>query len=427
MMGTKNGEIATYGMSIRYPFSVKAVACLSTTLPKNTVEIHRDMARSIRINDGDIVLVERFPCLGFMSVRPQKVRVTDDPMCKYVIRASGNSLVSQNLDFDGDVLYLAAFHTPEAKMALVKEWTNPNITCYSEIQNLNERKGAPHIKEYGLTDFNIKPFATLTCSDHANIVEKNTGVKAQTGPVISLTYNIMRIVENSELAKDQKMKVAIEMFLEKAAQSVFEQKHGGKSLYEIVMDGICTANVEMLVEVGFKRGTTEKLCTLITTRANSLGIFDLVAKHSKVKENGGSNLISTIVRAQNRIYFASRSRLEGIALLKALESPATDIPSRMYKWIMTGKSKHSNTILERISEEERMQMLKNEKFRDACSSLCKIIDKILNKSTDEEIELVPSLATHSSGGNYGFTRVHYYRGDKNICRQEASGQCECSK
>ncbi len=419
MLGTKNGEIATYAMSVRYPFSVKAVACLSTTLPKNTVEIHRDMANSFKVADGDIVLAERFPCLGFMSVRPQKVRVTDDPMCKYVIRASGNSLVSQNLDFDGDVLYLAAFHTPEAKKALLKEWTNPNETCYSEIQKLNDRKGAPHMKEYGLLDFNIKPFGVLSCDEHASIVEKNTGVKAQTGPVIALTYNIMRIVENSDLAKDQKMKVAIEMFLEKAAQSVFEQKHGGKSLYEIVIDGVCTANVEMLVEVGFKRGTTEKLCSLITTRANGLGIFDLPVYHEKIKQDGGSNLISTIVRAQNRIYFASRSQLEGIALLKALEAPAMDIPSRMYKWVMAGKTRNIQTILEKMSEGERMQTIKNDKFREACGSLCGLIDTMFDKSdnsTDKEAEKVSG----SGGGGYGFARIHYYKGHDSTHRKQAT-------
>jgi hypothetical protein len=377
MMGTKNGEISTHAMSVRYPFSVKAVAALSTTLPKNTVEIHRDMANALKVENGDVVIAERFPCLGFMSIRMQKIHITDDSMCKYVIRVSDNSLVSQNLDFDGDVLYLASFHTKEAKDMLLKEWTNPNKTCYSEIQKLNERKGKPHIKEYGLSDFNIKPFNNITCDEHALIVEKNTGVKAQTGPVISLTYNIMRIVENSELAKDHKTKVDIEVFIEKAAQSVFEQKHGGKSLYEIVIDGVCTANVEMLVEVGFKRSTTQKLCDLFTTRANSLGIFDLNKFHQKAKSSGGSNLISKIVKTQNRIYFASRSQLEGIALLKYLEAPAVDIPSRMYKLSTSVKVKQKQTVLEKSVDEKQMSSLKHSDFRDACESMCQIIDAMI--------------------------------------------------
>ena len=67
MMGGKRGDISTYGMSVRYPYSAKAKATLSNALPKNTVEIHRNMAKDLNVVNGDIVLVERFPCLGFMS------------------------------------------------------------------------------------------------------------------------------------------------------------------------------------------------------------------------------------------------------------------------------------------------------------------------------------------------------------------------
>lgn len=382
MMGSKRGDISTYTMAVRYPFSAKAVATLSTTLPKNTIEIHRDMARALRVNNGDVVITERFPCLGFMSVRPQKVRITDDPLKKYVISASGNSLVSQNLDFDGDVLFIASFHTPHSKVELMREWTNPNKTCYDEITKLNNRKGAPHTKVYVLDDFAITPFADMTCDEHAAIVEKNTGVKAQTGPVIALTYNIMRIVEASGLASDQKMKVAVEMFLEKAAQSVFEQKHGGRSLYEIVIDGVCTADVDMLVEVGFKRGTTEKLCDLIVNRANALGIFDLRKYHENSKKSGGSNIISTIVKNFNKIYFASRSRLHGIALLKALSEPAVDVPSRMFKWAMAGKIGRKKTMLDEITERESISNLKSQSMQQVCETLFDVLDRVGGKAVE---------------------------------------------
>lgn len=386
MLGSKRGEIATYAMAVRYPFSAKAVACLSTTLPKNTVEIHRDMAQQMRVKNGDVVLAERFPCLGFMSTRIQKIRVTDDPLCKYVIRVSGNSLVSQNLDFDGDVLFLAAFHTPAAKLAMVKEFNNPNQACHPEIKRLNERKGAPYIKEYTLQDFAIKPFSDLTNEEHTDIIEKNTGVKAQTGPVIALTYNIMRIVENSDMDESQKMRVAIEVFLEKAAQSVFEQKHGGKSLYEIVIDGVCTADVEMLCEVGFKRGTTEKLCTLVKQRAESIGIFDLKKFHDIAKEVGGSNIISRIVKAQNRIYFASRSSLEGIALLKAMDAPAVDIPSRMFKWVTAGKADQIQTFLDRVFTSEKVKELGSKQMQDAGETMCDLVDKVMCQPCSDTIK-----------------------------------------
>lgn len=391
MAGTKRGEIANYAMSVRYPFSAKAVAALSTTLPKNTIEIHRDMAQYLHVRNGDVVLTERFPCLGFMSVRPQKVRVTDDPMARYVIRVSGNSLVSQNLDFDGDVLYIASLHTPEAKLCLMREFANPNQTCYAEIKKLNGRKGSPHTKEYTLQDIGIKPFKDMTNQEHAEIVEKNTGVKAQTGPVIALTYNLMRIVENSNLAHNHKMRVAVEMFLEKAAQSVFEQKHGGRSLYEIVIEGICTANVEMLVEVGFKRSTTTLICDLIRQHAAAMNIHNLKSYHEKMKELGGGNIISRIVRENNRIYFASRAKLHCVHLLDVIQDAAVDIPSKMFKWVMSGKADQVRTALDSLFDEKGLDQLQDDDMRDVARVICAAIDEVCVSQRDIVAERMQEL------------------------------------
>jgi len=391
MAGTKRGEIANYAMSVRYPFSAKAVAALSTTLPKNTIEIHRDMAQHLHVRNGDVVLTERFPCLGFMSVRPQKVRVTDDPMAKYVIRVSGNSLVSQNLDFDGDVLYIASMHTPEAKLCLMREFANPNRTCYDEIKKLNKRKGAPHTQEYTLDDMAVTPFADMTNEEHAEIVEKNTGVKAQTGPVIALTYNLMRIVENSDLAKDHKMRVAVEMFLEKAAQSVFEQKHGGRSLYEIVIEGVCTADVEMLVGVGFKRSTTTLICDLIRQHAAALQIHNLKRYHERMKELGAGNLISRIVRTNNRIYFASRATLHCIHLLDVIKDDAVDVPSKMFKWVLAGKADAIRTALDSLFEERGLDELKDDDLRDVARVICAAIEEVCVTPKDALAENIAAL------------------------------------
>ena len=376
IIGTKRGQLANCGMSVRYPFSIKATAALSTNLPKNTIEIHSSMATQLNVKNGDIVIVERFPCLGFMSVRLQKIHVTNDVMCKYTIRASGNSLVSQNLDFDGDTLFVASFHTTEAKTALIKEWENPNPSCYSEIKKLNERKGAPHIKCYNLDDYKILPFNNLTNEEHATIIEKNTGVKAQTGPIIALTYNIMRIIENSTLEKNQKFKVGAEMFLEKAAQSVFEQKHGGKSLHEIVIRSICVGDIDSLVKKGFQRSTTTMIIGLVKQKAASLGIMDLVKYHELVEKKNMSNIISLIVRKQNHIYFASRSRLESTSLIKSLNEPAVDIPSSMFKQIILDKINTVDTKLEEFNLKYQLNTFTNNHYRHGCSSLCSIIQEI---------------------------------------------------
>ena len=385
MLGSKRGEIATHTMSIRYPSSAKAVATLSNSLPANTVEIHRNMANILRIKNGDAVIAERFPCLGFMSVRVQRVKITDDPMCMYTIRVSKNSLVSQNLDFDGDVLFLASFHTKEAKCCLERELANPSQAYYGHIKALNERKGAPHVKEMKLQDFNIQAFPDLDIEEHARIMEKNTGIKAQTGPVIALTYNIMRIVENSTMDDDQKTKVAIEMFLERAAQSIFEQKHGGKSLYTTVTDGVCTADSGALVDAGFSRGITEKLCDLIKKKAGELGVFDLIKYHQRALEMGWSNIISKIVKAQNKIYYASRAVQDSAELLTFINNPAVDMPSRMFKRTMAGRGGEKiTTPFEELLLEERLKHITIGEMREAAGSLVATVNTILAPKSEED-------------------------------------------
>jgi hypothetical protein len=375
-MGSKRGEISTYGMAVRYPFSAKAVATLSDSLPKNTIEIHKSMADVLEINNGDIVLAERFPCLGFMSVRPQKVQVTENKDCRYTIRVSKNSLTSMSLDFDGDVLYLASFHTPESKKALKKEWTNPNKSCYDAIKELNKKSGVPHFKEFTFQDFNIHEFEALTEESHAKIVKSNTGVKSHTGPVIALAYNIMRVIENSSVRDDQKTNCAIELFLDKVGNSVFKQKHGVKSLHDIVVDAICTCDVDTLVSEGFKRGTSTIICNVIREKAKKLGITDLVTYHEKIKETGGSNIINLIVRKENKIYFASRARLDGCSLLKHLEAPAVDVPSKMLKWSLSEKSENIKTPLDEKFEEKLINKISIPSMRGVTKDMMSAMDII---------------------------------------------------
>lgn len=375
MLGTKKGDINNYAMSVRYPYSAKAVAALSNSLPPNTIEIHRDMAKILLVNNGDVVITERFPCLGFMGVRPQKVHVTDDPMCRYTIRVSGNSLVSQNLDFDGDVLYVAAFHSPEAKAILNKEWTNPNQDCWKHIDWLNNRKGCPRIKCMGIKEYAIEAFPVLTNEEHAKVVGKLTGVKAQTGPVIAMAYNLMRIMENAGTKITREVEAGIEMFIEKAGQSVFEQKHGGQSLHDIVIDAICSADINTLIEEGFDPDISRFICQVIVDKAALLGIYDVAAYHMKQLASGGSNIVNRIVRTENKIYFASRSALEGTRLLQALDAEEVDLPSRIFKLTTSGKYNGKRTFLDNQRDNTLLNNIKDEDLRGVCARLFERLDQ----------------------------------------------------
>lgn len=385
-LGTKRGEISTYGMAVRYPFSAKATATLSNSLPKNTIEIHRSMAKKLNVRTGDIVLAERFPCLGFMSIRPQKVRVTGDPLCKYTIRVSGNSLVSMSLDFDGDVLFLASFHSKAAKTMLRKEWNNPNKSCYDVIKELNKKAGTPHAKSMALDDYQLMTFKDLSADDQALLVERATGVKSHTGPVIALAYNVMRILENSNIKDNQKTNVAVEVFLDKVGNSVFKQKHGVQSLHDIVIDAICTADVETLVKHGFNRGTSTIICDIIKKKAKEVGVRDVKSYHAWTKANGRSKLINVIVRKQNKIYFASRAQLEGCKLLSHLYSKAVDWPSKMLKRVLSFKSEGKMTEWDKyLDKKNGLGTIKDAAIKEAGSTLCDYVSKLLMQ-TDRHVQ-----------------------------------------
>jgi len=385
MMGTKKGEISRLGMAVRYPFSSKATATLSNRLPENTVEIHEDMAAHLQVKQGDVVIVERFPCLGFMSVRPQKVRITKDEMSRYTIRVSGNCLCSLGLDFDGDVIYLASFHTPEARNMLRKEWDSPNKECYDIICQLNNKSGQPQVKMLTLDDYSIDRFEALTAETHGNIVRLVTGVKSHTGPVIALAYNLMRILENSTVCDDQATNIAAEYFLDRVGNTVFQQKHGiEKSLHAVVTDAICTGNVEALVKEGFDRGTSQTIVNVIVEKARAIGVSNLAQYHAKAKENGWSNVINRIVRQQNKIYYASRANLEATELIDHLEAPAVDIPSKILKDIMSGKIGALKTKLEDYLDKEALSNIKDEDHRGACETLIEILDEALMPQTKQE-------------------------------------------
>jgi len=357
-VNSKKGDINKLGMSVRYPYSVKAVATLSNSIPKNTVQIHKDMANSLNVKEGDVVLVERFPCLGFMSIRPQKITITSDKSCKFTIRASGNSLGSLTLDFDGDVIYLASFHSPAAKKLLVSEWNNPNKYCIDYINKFNAKMGHPRTKEMSLSDYDIKIFEPLTVDSHAEIIGKLTGVKSFTGPIVALAYNLLRIMENSPIEHTDKVKAGIEVFIDTVANSVFKQKHGKESLHKIVMDAVCTADEQVLVDNGFEPEIVQVVCSTIRKRAVERKITDLLRYHAYIQKMGGSNIINRIVREENKLYFASRSSVDLTVALDSIDKfKVVDIPSSIFYKIMSCKYSNTKTQLDKFKEARMLKAL----------------------------------------------------------------------
>jgi hypothetical protein len=328
-LSTKTGKISTYLMAVRYPWSSKATAVLGRDLETNWVEIHKDMARDLKVDTGDYVMVERFPCLGFMSTRIQRVRVTDDPEAKYVIRVSENSLVSMNLDFDGDVIYLMSFHTDAAKQELKENFHNPHPRVKEVIDQLNGKK-TPMTRAMNLQEMEIMSFPAMSPEEHADLNATSLAVKLWTGPTIALCYSLMRIVEGNIDYHDREAHINVEVFLDKVGNSVFSQKHGTKSLREECVEAVCLADVKALIDLGFPERETQQLCNIIRSYAAKLGIRtdeELAAHYQRHVEEGRSNIVSTIVRRFHKTYFATRSNLHPLRLLEHLEGEPRDLVS----------------------------------------------------------------------------------------------------
>lgn len=380
MMSTKSGELSVYGMSVRYPFSARGTATLDENLPKNTVEIHEEMAKVMKVKTGDVILAERFPCLGFMSIRPQYVKVTDDPQCKYVIRVSQNSLVSMNLDFDGDTLFLASFFTPEAIEMLRNEMKKPNQICEDIIEQMNAKK-IPEYREMTLNDYQIHRFPDLTVDEHADIVSKATGVKSHTGPVIALAYNLMRIVEGNIPYENVAQHAHLEVLLDFLGNTVFSQKHGIKSLQEEATDAICTADVQRMVELGFDEAPSALLCGLIRKEAAELGVVDLHYYHYVlVKQEGRSKIINRIVRVKHPIYFATRASQGPFLLMDRLERKPNDLPSMMLFKVLESNQESTENKLERIkaSRIKVKNQLTTDKMKSVYDALASFVDNLCN-------------------------------------------------
>lgn len=332
-LSTKTGAISSLCMAVRYPWTSKATAAVSDSLPANEIEIHETMAKDLKVHTGGFVLVERYPCLGFMSLRVQKVRVTKDPQCRFVVRVSGNSLASQTLDFDGDVIYLMSFHTPEAVSALAKEFDNPHRARKAACDEASEKK-VPSVNQLSLDEYHMEIFPPLTAEQNAEIVEGLTGIKRGTGTIVALCYNIMRILEREIGYKDEELTIGMEKLLDKVANSVFSMKHAGRSLETECREAICTANVEKMVELGFDPNASAVLAATILKLAEKFGFdHEFLKTYFEVSEKEGkSSIINIIVRERHKVWFTSRSDLHPVALLGNLDTNPEDLAGWMFKY-----------------------------------------------------------------------------------------------
>jgi len=367
LIGSKNGAIANWAMAVRSPFSCKATATLSTTIPFCCVEIHTSLAKMLGIENSEVAIIERYPLLGFMGIVPVKVLITDEEQCRWVIRVGHNSLTSAGLDFDGDTIYITALKSERAKEVVTAEWLKPDPECWKALVDLNFKKGAPMMKGMTLLDYDCQPRPHLTQELHSEFVEKNTGVKVQTGIVIASMYNIMRLLETSKISMSRTTAVNVELFIEKAGQSVFSQKHGARSLCDIVIDALAIADDKSLLDAGFAPDAVEVICNVIKAKAVKMDI-NLRAYAAKIAADGGTPFITKVVRKENKLYTLSRSSRipNSMEILRTVRKPDTiDFPSRVYARAISGEFNTGENYFTRQQDEKLLVQIREAKMVQA--------------------------------------------------------------
>lgn len=332
---SKSGHINTYGMSVRYPVSIKAAATTSSKLPYKTVEIHKDSARYLSVSDGDVAIFERFPCLGITTITTAMVKVTDDPQCRYTIRVGGNDFGGAGLDFDGDTIYLISLHTAEAKKALREAHLRPHRLCRQVEYKHNLHMGIPEFVEMSLQDYKLGMFKDLTAETNAKFIEMLTSVKAKTGAATAFGYNMLRLTERLIFDK-RGFNILPDLMstIDKTINSIMKQKHGFESNDDDIKRAICTCDVDFLIKFGMSADAANYLTETIKTKAfELLGVMpsELVADYEAAEERGSGNIVNRIVQANHPMYFASRAKVDADMLLHLMDRSkkgVNDIPSK---------------------------------------------------------------------------------------------------
>lgn len=96
------------------------------------------------------------------------------------------------------------------------------------------------------------------------------------------------------------------------------------SLEDLCKQAICTADINLMLAMGFPEKASRVLCGIVTERAAQLGITDLEKHYRKGLETGAGTIINTLVRKFHKVYFATRSNLHPMVLLDHLESASKE-------------------------------------------------------------------------------------------------------
>lgn len=103
------------------------------------------------------------------------------------------------------------------------------------------------------------------------------------------------------------------------------------SIEKLCKQAVCTADINLLEALGVDENPREHIANMIRSEAKSIGVHDLVSHYNDSVESGRSNVVNLIVRKKHKLYFATRSSLHPLDLLKCLRKDKSDLCEYLYE------------------------------------------------------------------------------------------------
>lgn len=104
------------------------------------------------------------------------------------------------------------------------------------------------------------------------------------------------------------------MYSKQEAQKIVSENIG--SIEHLCKEAVCTADINLMLALGFPEEASNKICAIIRKGASELGVTDLDRAYRESIEKGRSNIINALVRRFHKLYFATRANLHPLDVLE---------------------------------------------------------------------------------------------------------------
>lgn len=163
------------------------------------------------------------------------------------------------------------------------------------------------------------------------------------------------------------------MLTQKEAEQAVSDNIG--SLESLCKKGICTADTNLLIALGFPERTSFSICEVISSAATEFGIANLKKYFEECLKEKRSTIINMIIRRKHKLYFATRSNLPPVKLLTHLRKDRADLCEALYE----------------ISSYNTNKAKRIRRYKNLANAVVRVRDRVRKETRLERLHAVVSL------------------------------------